>query len=125
MADLSRRKSVLHVDSDPTSKTLRTILRLYGYDAVHVYTTAEAIVWCRLNLPDAVIIALPADTAEGINLVSVILDIQPACKVLLLADAITASDQSIGKRLRGENIVIPILSKPADMQKILDFLIAV
>ncbi len=125
MADLSKRKIVLHVDSDPTSKTLKTILRLNGYDAAHVYTAAEAIVWCRLNLPDAVIIALPLDSAEGISLVSLILDIHPATKVLLLGDAITVSDPSVGKRLRGENLAIPILSKPVDIQQILDFLAAV
>jgi DNA-binding NtrC family response regulator len=118
------RPKVLHVDSDTTSaKTLTSILRVYQYDAVHVYTAAEALVWTRLNWPDVVILDLTTEPSVGIQLAGLIVSDHPECRVLLLADPVTTPT------LLNDSIMayhdFPILAKPVDRQKILDFLAAV
>ncbi len=112
---------VLHIDSDTTvGKTLTAILRIYHYNAVHVYTAAEALVWCRLQWPDVVIVDLTADPTESIQLAALIVSNHPDCKVLLLADNETAS--KVVKETIMTYYEFPIISKPVDRQKILDFL---
>lgn len=124
MRSASPRPKVLHVDSDTTTaKTLTSILRVYKYDAVHVYTAAEALVWTRLNWPDVVIVDLTTEPLIGIQLAGLIVSDHPDCKVLLLADPVTST------ALLKDSIMayhdFPVLAKPVDRQKIFDFLAAV
>ena len=124
MPNPSQRPKVLHVDGDTTAaKTLTAILRAFGYDAEHVYTAAEALVWCRLSWPDVVIADLAKETMDGIQLAGRIVSGQPNCKVLLLADPAAAS--TLLRDSTAANYSFPILAKPVDPQKILDFLASV
>ncbi len=115
---------VLHVDGDTTAaKTLTAILRIYNYDAIHVYTAAEALVWCRLNWPDVVIADLTTESVDGMQFATRIISGQPQRKVVFLADPLAAS------RLLSESIEanqdFPIFAKPVDPQRIIDFLATV
>ena len=124
MANSSQRPKDLHVDGDTTAaKTLTAILRVFGYEAAHVYTAAEALVWCRLNWPDVVIADLAKESMDGIQLAGQIVSGQPNCKVLFLADPVTAS--TLLRDSVSANHNFPILAKPVDPQKILDFLASV
>src|SRR5258708_39831047 len=121
MANPSQRPKVLHVDGDTTAaKTLTAILRVFGYEAEHVYTAAEALVWCRLNWPDVVIADLAKETMDGIQLAGQIVRGQPNRKVLLLADPDVAS--TLFRDSTEANHNFPIFTKPVDPQKILHFL---
>lgn len=124
MHKLTHHPKVLHVDGNTTAaKTLTAILRIYNYDAIHVYTSAEALVWCRLNWPDVVIADLTAEPVDGIQFATRIVSGQPTRKVLFLADPLAAS-QLLTQSIEA-NHDFPIFAKPVDPQKIIDYLATV
>ena len=88
---------------------------------MHVYTASEALVWCRLNWPDVVIVDVTTDPSDAVQLADLIVTNQPACKVLLLAGP-GAATTTPPDHSNLTDYAFPALAKPVDPQKILDFL---
>jgi DNA-binding NtrC family response regulator len=121
MSPNSRSVKVLVVDDEILIvDTLCAVLRIRGYDASAVYSAEDALDWCRLRCPDAVITDVIMGPINGVQLAIHLAETLPHCKVLLVSDhalmATTIADSmASGYRFH-------TLAKPVNPQEIFDFL---
>ncbi len=117
---------VLVVDSvQSMAQALTVILIEHGYDASPAYGSAEALVSCRLNRPDVVVIGVLPQPDDGVQLAKQILNDHSTCKVLRISDGEFALKHDALKRdkdPRSTHLGSPIRSKPVNSRAILDFL---
>jgi DNA-binding NtrC family response regulator len=111
----------LVVDDDKVvADTLVGILRTQNYDASAFYNAEDAKDWCRDRCPFAVITEAMMGPTSGVQLAVHLARRFPDCKLLMLS-----SHAQVCARLsesRGFSDHFTLFAKPADPQKILDFL---
>jgi len=78
-------KSMLVIEDDDTlSATLVRALKRRGYAAEAARTVAAAIGMAQAAAPDQVVLDLNLDGASGLGLIPRLLEINPACRIVVL-----------------------------------------
>ncbi len=102
-------------DNDTFSATLLRALRRRGYAAVAARNAATALDLARAAAPDWVVLDLNLGGASGLNLIPRLLEIKPACRIVVLtgyASITTAVDAiKLG--------AVQYLAKPVDVATLL------
>jgi two-component system response regulator RegA len=109
-------ESILIVEDDDTlSAALLRALKRRGYDAVAAKSVAAALSQAQTNAPDRVVLDLNLAGESGLNLIPVLLEINPACRIVVLtgyASITTAVDAiKLG--------AVQYLAKPVDVATLL------
>jgi len=109
-------KSMLVIEDDDTlSATLVRALKQRGYAAEAARTVAAAIGMAQAAAPDQVVLDLNLDGASGLGLIPRLLEINPACRIVVLtgyASITTAVDAiKLG--------AVQYLAKPVDVDTLL------
>jgi DNA-binding NtrC family response regulator len=101
---------------------LTAFLRLHNFDAHSAYSDGEAMDWCGLHKPQAVIAEMDLPLMTGAQLAYAIIRRQPRCKVLI----ISAQSSLAGPiKVQAGKHSFPLYPKPVQPDQILDFLAAV
>jgi len=117
---LSRALHVLIVDDDPhMADTLADILDMSGYQIRAVHSAAEALKSIRANPPDCIITDVRMPGMSGFELHAEIRKLGLDIPVVLMTAY--AADEAIEDGLNAG--VIGVLTKPLDIQALLDFLV--
>ena len=102
-------------DDDTFSATLLRALKRRGHVAVAVKSVAAAIIQAQADPPDRVVLDLNLAGASGLNLIPRLLEINPACRIVVLtgyASITTAVDAiKLG--------AVQYLAKPVDVATLL------
>lgn len=109
-------KSILVIEDDETfGATLVRALKRRGYAAEAARTTAAAISLAQATAPDQVVLDLNLDGESGLGLIPRLLEINPACRIVILtgyASITTAVDAiKLG--------AVQYLAKPVDVDTLL------
>ena len=117
---------VLVVDAAQSmAQALSVILTENGYDASPANSAAEALLSCRLNWPDVVIIGALLGPMNGTQLAMKIVTSHPECRVLRISDdavpAIQLNEQS-SKERGWEDYEVPVPAKPINSRAVLSYL---
>jgi hypothetical protein len=112
---------VLVVDSAQSmAQALSVILIENGYEASPAYGEAEALLACRMNWPEVVIIGALSGPMDGTKLAMQILTTHPECRVLRISDDVLPAPPP--KRSGWDDPEVPIPAKPINSRAILSYL---
>ncbi len=110
---------VLVVDDEPLiADTLAAILSNNGYQAAVAYSSAEAIERAHRHRPEVVITDFLMPDSNGIELALAILDIMPACRILVFSGHATPDE--LVYRMRQRGCSFEILTKPLPPGELLE-----
>ena len=112
---------ILVVDAAQSmAQALSVILIENGYDASPASSAAEALLSCRLNWPDVVVIGALMGPMNGTQLAMKIVTGHPECKVLRISDDAFPAMQP--REPSWEEYEAPVPAKPINSRAILSFL---
>ena len=112
---------VLVVDAAQSmAQALSVILTENGYEASPANSAAEALLSCRLNWPDVVIIGGLLGPMNGTQLAMNIVTSHPECKVLRISDDAVPAMRP--KESNWEDYEVPVPAKPINSRAILSYL---
>jgi CheY-like chemotaxis protein len=119
MQEVSSKLRILVADDDSViASTLSQILRLSGYEAETVSSGEEAVSTAAKRRPDILITDVVMGGITGIEAAIRILDIIPACLVILISGQANTTDHLAGACRHGHQL--EILPKPVHPKVLLE-----
>ncbi len=100
--------------------TLVDILNGEGYKAVAVLNGASAIKWARMIEPDIVITDVIMPEINGIDTAKAILELIPACRIILFSGRAASLD--LLEQARKDGFQFEVLAKPINPDRLLNIL---
>lgn len=114
---------VLVVDDDPMiADSLVRVLRMHDHDAVAMYSGEEALAHAGMTRPDAVISDIHLGGLNGADLVRILAQKYPACRMLLFTGYLEVEE--LLRAAANEGFFPNVLNKPVPPQEMLKFLAA-
>jgi len=120
MSKFVRPFRVLVVDEKAIADPLVGVLRSHNYDACAVYSTEDALSFCRDRSPYAVITEVLLGPMSGVQLAIHLKKKFPNCKVLMTCGNVQVCARLPDSKAFSDHFTL--FAKPVDPQKILDFL---
>ena len=112
---------ILVVDAAQSmAQALSVILIENGYDASPANSAAEALLSCRLNWPDVVIIGALLGPMDGTQLAMRIVTGRPECKVLRISDDVVPL--ALPRKSSWDDHEVPFPARPINSRAILSYL---
>ncbi|MDP2823200.1 MAG: response regulator [Sulfuritalea sp.] len=109
-------ESMLIIEDDDTfSATLVRALKRRGFAVVAARSVAAALSLAEANAPDRVVLDLNLDGASGLNLIPRLIELNPACRIVVLTGYASISTAVDAIKLGA----VQYLAKPVDVDTLL------